>query len=218
MARAKGTQNRDYEQARAALASSILRAVLREGPSVSLHELAREAGVTIPTLKHYFGDRTNAIAAGLRTVRVDAAAYIASLADPGRLGLRSSLEKMMRELTSAWVAHGVGRVFSGGLAVGIDDEQAGPGYLDGVLEPTLAAVEARLRVHARREEIDVAPDDELALRSAALALLSPVVMALLHQHALGGTRCRPLDVERFTQHHLDRFRAAYAARRSRPAT
>jgi hypothetical protein len=34
------------------------------------------------------------------------------------------------------------------LAIGLRDASAGPAYLDGVLEPTLVAVEARLRAHA----------------------------------------------------------------------
>ncbi len=47
-------------------------------------------------------------------------------------------------------------------------------------------------------------------RVAALALLSPVLMALFHQHQLQGRRCRPLDLEVFIERRLDGFMKGYA--------
>lgn len=97
------------------------------------------------------------------------------------------------------------------------NEVVGPGYLDGVLEPTVMAVEARMSVHASRGETVFAADDALAVRTAALAFLSPILVALLHQHALAGTKCRPLDIDAFLSLHVKRFVASYARKRVRRA-
>ena len=209
MGRPPGTRNREYDQKRRDLLSRLLPAVVQAGGQISLHELARAADASIPTLKHYFGGRSGAVAAALRAVRESAATYIDAVADPGELDLAASLRKLALELAAAWVPFGVGALFAAGLSAGLGDGEAGPGYLDGVLEPTLHALEERLRVHARRGQIDLAPDDDLAIRAAAMAFLSPLLVALLHQHALAGARCRPLDVAAFVGLHTERFVRGY---------
>jgi AcrR family transcriptional regulator len=212
MGRPRGARNQDYEATKDALAGKLLGAVVRSGAQVSLHELAREADVAIPTLKHYFGDRSGAVAHALRSARKQGERYIAQVADPGALGLPASLSKVANDLAGAWVLFGVGRLFGQGLSAGLFDEVAGPGYLEGILEPTVLAMETRLRVHARRREARLDPDDELAVRTAALAFLSPLLVALLHQHGLSGTKCRPLPMERFVALHVERFVDAYGHR------
>lgn len=215
MGRTPGARNQDYEATREALARKALGAVVRSGAQVSLHELAREADVAIPTLKHYFGGRSGAVAEALRTVRKDAAQYIEDMSDPGPLGLAASLEKLASGLAAVWIPAGVGQVFTAGMAAGLFDETAGPGYLDGVLEPTVLAMEARLRAHARRGEARLDPDDELAVRTAALVFLSPLLVALIHQHGLSGTRCRPLPMKAFIEELVARFVAAYGTGEAR---
>ncbi len=216
MGRPLGARNVDYEQTREKLSSKVLEAVVKGGAQVSLHELAREAEVSIPTLKHYFGDRSGALAEALRSARSQASPYLVELSDPKKLGLTHSLKKVATDLASAWVPFGVGKVFSQGLSVGLFDSVAGPGYLDGVLEPTVLAMEARLKVHAFRKEIDLEPTNEFQVRTAALAFLSPLLVALIHQHGLGGTQCRPLDIDRFIEEHIRRFVAAYGPVGSAP--
>jgi AcrR family transcriptional regulator len=215
MGRRPGARNADYEATKNALAVKILRAVVRRGAQVSLHDLAREAEVSIPTLKHYFGDRSNAVAEALRTVRESAARYIATVADPGDRDLRGSLVALATGLAGAWVPAGVGQLFASGMSAGLFDEVAGPGYLDGVLEPTVLAMEERLRAHARRGEASLDPEDELSVRTAALAFLSPLLVALIHQHGLSGTKCRPLPVDAFIESLVGRFVAAYGPAVSR---
>jgi AcrR family transcriptional regulator len=214
MGRPPGTRNQGYDETRRALAGKALAAVVERGASVSSNDLARAAEVSIPTLKHYFGDRAGAVAEALRSVREGSADRIAAIADPGRLGLASSLRSLATGLAEVWVPAGVGQLFTAGMAAGFFDATIGPGYLEGVLEPTVLALEARLRVHARRGELDLEPDDELGLRTAALAFLSPVLVALLHQHGLSGTTCRPLPMKRFLALHVRRFVAAYGATRA----
>jgi AcrR family transcriptional regulator len=209
MGRRAGVRNQDYEATREALARKALGAVVAHGAQASLHDLARAAEVSIPTLKHYFGERSGAVAEALRTVKKDAAQYIATMADPGELGLEASFAKLARDLAMVWVPAGVGKVFQAGMAAGLFDEAAGPGYLDGVLEPAVLATEERLRVHARRGEADLDPEDDLAVRTAALAFLSPLLVALFHQHGLSGTRCRPLAMDAFIATYVARFAKAY---------
>lgn len=184
-------------------------AVLKFGAPCSLHDLARAAGVTIPTVKHYFKDRSTAIAEALRYVPPEARFYVSSTADPGRHGLASSLTAFAGALANAWIQHGVGRIFTAGLSAGLDDRVAGPGYLEGILEPTVLAFEERLRVHARRGEANLDPNDELDVRTAALAFLSPLLIALIHQHGLAGTTCRPLELEPFIERIVARYVRAY---------
>ena len=90
-------------------------------------------------------------------------------------------------------------------------EALGPAYIDHILEPTLAVVEQMLEIWRERGEVDV-PD----LRTAALGLLAPVVLAMLHQRGLGGVNCRPLDVDAFLDAHVDGFLRGYA--RTQPST
>ncbi|WP_433931533.1 hypothetical protein AB3662_44825 [Sorangium cellulosum] len=217
MGRRAGARNQDYEATREVIARKVLGAVVRRGAQASLHDLAREAEVSIPTIKHYFGDRSGAVAEALRTVRTSAAQYIATVAEPGDLGLRESLIGLGSSLAAAWVPTGVGQLFSAGMAAGLFDAVAGPGYLDGVLEPTVRAMEERLRVHARRGEARLDPEDELSVRTAALAFLSPLLVALIHQHGLSGTTCRPLPMQPFLEKLVDGFVAAYGHSEGRKA-
>lgn len=213
MGRKPGDKNRHHDATRTALAQRALGAVLEHGARVSLHELARTTDVSIPTLKHYFGDRSQVVAAALRSAKESGAPHLARLESPGTLPLEASVRAAVEEIAAAWVPF-IGRLFTAGMGAGLFDEHAGPGYLDGILEPTTQALEARLRTHAERGELAIAPSDGLGLRVAALQLLSPLVVALMHQHALGGTRCRPLDMDAFVRRHVDVYLRGYAVRKS----
>ncbi len=208
--RRRGARNPGYDERRRELAKSFLSAVVSHHGPPSLHELARVSDTSIPTIKHYFGDRAGAVAAALRSVQADAAPHLARVADPGRLGLGRSLHVAASDLVTAWVRFGVGAVFSAGMAAGLGEPSTGPAYLDGVLEPTVRAFEARLGVHASRGELDARPDDSASLRAAALAFVSPLLVALLHQEQLSGRACRPLDLRAFVDTHVRRFVRAWS--------
>lgn len=110
---------------------------------------------------------------------------------PSSRDLETSLVEFLLELVPAWRAFEVGRVFSAGLARGLQGAGAGPAYLDGVFEPTLVAVEAPLRSHGEEGALVVRADDAGGLRAAGLALVAPVVLALIHRRA--GLVVRPLS-------------------------
>jgi hypothetical protein len=81
----------------------------------------------------------------------------------------------------------------------------GPTFVNQFLEPMLVGFEAAIA--------DLQSSGHLAAgnaREAALELVSPVVLALLHQHTLSGSKCRPLDVDAFTVAHVKRFVKAWS--------
>jgi hypothetical protein len=94
-----------------------------------------------------------------------------------------------------------------GLAEGLRDPALGHAYLASALDPTLDAVATRLAAHQARGEMR----REVEPRHAALALLAPLVLACLHQDALGGRAAAPLDVAAFGAAHAAGFVRAYAA-------
>lgn len=211
MGRPIGSKNAEYARRRAALLDAAMPRLLADQGATSFNEIAAAVGVSVPTLRHYFADRPGLIAAALRHQQSRGAPHLARVAAPSSADLGTSLAQFLGELALAWRTFGVGRLFAGGLAMGLRDTAAGPAYLDGILEPTLVAVEARLRAHAEVGALRVAPDDAAGLRAAALSLLAPVVLALLHQDALGGAACRALDVPTYVQVHVDGFVRAYGA-------
>lgn len=207
--RKPGSRDAGYAQKRRELARKVRAQLVADRGAPSLHGLARATGTSIPTLKHYFGDFRGAVAAALRGVEEDAQVHFHALADPGEKSLEASLRFVAASLAHAWREHGVGALFAAGLAAGVGDDLTGPAYVDGVLEPTVQAIEQRLRVHAAREELVFSQVDELAVRAASLAFVSPLLVALLHQQELAGVRCRPLDLEAFARLHVERFVAGY---------
>jgi hypothetical protein len=130
---------------------------------------------------------------------------MAAQARPG--DVRASLLHFLKGFSMAWFKHGVGKMYASTLALGLGSKAVGPAYVNHVLEPMLQAGESLLRQHQERGELII--DD---VRHGSLMLLSPVVFGLLHQDSLGGAQCRPLDVPRFLETHVDAFLRAFPAR------
>ena len=82
------------------------------------------------------------------------------------------------------------------LALGLESEDRGPTFLTGLLEPVLEAAEQLLTAH-----VDAGDLPSCDVRAVALSLVSPVVLALLHQDDLGGAHTRHLDVEEYAAAH-----------------
>lgn len=205
MGRPPGRRSADYDEKRDALALAMAEAVLA-GREVSLAQLAESADVSVPTLKHYFGDREGALEAALAAAASLGAPHLDHLRRADEQAIRASLIGMLQYVVRGWSVGGVGELHAEALRHGLREPTLGPAYLGHVLEPMILAVEERLVRHAERGELTI--DDA---RVAALALLGPLVLGLLHQRQLGGHRTRPLDEDAFLERLVDGFLAGYAA-------
>lgn len=207
MGRPRGRLNADHDDKRAALAARIaehLVAGIDEPPS--LRELARWTDVSVPTLRHYFDDLDGALAAGFAAIAEGGRPWIARTADPGDAPLLVATRGLVR-MVLAGLREGVAELHASGLAIALGSPRLGPAYLEELLEPTILAVERRLAVHRARGEL--ADGD---LRTAALQLVAPLLLAALHQRNLGGDRTRPLDLDAWADAHADTFVRGWAAR------
>jgi AcrR family transcriptional regulator len=204
MARPTGSKDRDHDEKRAALLVRIGKHLSASLPDKSsLRDIAAAAGVTIPTLVHYFGSREGLLAALMEYQAGLGAPYLSIVAatdDPFHSSIRKLAHFILSGLVEARVVdlHAVGLVEASGSA------RLGPAYLEHLLEPTLQAVEARLASHVARGEMRDAD-----LRVAALCLVSPVLLAALHQCSLGGDQVRHLDLATLAHEVTDSFLLAY---------
>lgn len=200
VARTKGARNLDYDERRTALARQLSRGLQRgDAVPAALADLAATAGVSTTTLRHYFGDRDGVIAAVLETARLDAAGYIGAGADASGRPPEQSVPDLLLGVVLAWRQHGLDQLLTGALSVGLGSRTRGPAVVTELLEPLLAGTERLLVAHASSGQLPWL--DETAARAAALALVAPVLLALLHQDALRGRTVRPLDLEPFVREH-----------------
>ena len=210
MPRAKGVRNADYEVKRRELLDRMLPRFARlDQERPSLRQLAAAAEVTAPTLQHYFGDRTGVVAALLEEQRRRGEA---------RLGRASQAQgdfaASMRDFAHAVVtglqttaAVRLGDLMAASLCEGLGDPQVSPLALAYVIDPALDALVCRLGQHAARGEMI-----ETDLRAAALMLLSPLLLAVLHQDQMRGRDRRRIELRGLADEVSAAFVRAYAAR------
>ena len=206
MPRTTGATNKGFEERRRTLAEHLRRR-LADGAaaSPSFRDLAASAGVSVATLRHYFGPRDALIRAVMALHAPGAARHLEFLRTPGE-----TFEASLRS-AAAYVSLGlkqpvVAELHRMGLAEGLGRPEIGRTYLVEILEPMIEALEARFAAHmARGDMLSCAP------RPAALAFLSPIILAELHQGALGGEATRPLDLDAFRDAFCRGFQRAYQA-------
>jgi AcrR family transcriptional regulator len=204
MPRRTGAKDKDHDEKRDALLDRMgahLVAVLPRKPS--LRELASAAGVTIPTLNHYFGTREDVLEAVMERQSRLGRPYLEIVAQadlPFNASIRAVVDFLLHGLIEARVVD----LHASGIQEGTGSGRLGPAYLTRLLEPTIHALEERLRTHVERG--DMRPAD---IRIAALNLLSPIFLAALHQIPLDGARVRPLDSGAFTSELTEAFVLAY---------
>lgn len=208
MPRPKGSRDADHETKRRELLRRMsIRMMRREVARPSLRDLAAAAEVSVPTLRHYFGGRSDVVDA-----------ILAECLRLGRNGLDAqsqsdrpfaqSIEDYALALVRALQAPRdvrLGDVFAVSLAEGLLDAQISRSALEHIVDPTLAVLETRLRHHIDRGEMM-----ETDVRAAALMLVSPLLVACLHQEQLNGAAVRPLGLEALATTLGDAFVRAYA--------
>lgn len=205
MARPRGSRDRDYADKRSALlAAARSHLSAPEGRRASFRDLAAACGVSLPTLRHYFGDRRSLVAEIMAFALQEGERYLALAAQPSGAYAQSIADLV--GMISQGLSRGVLPLQVIGLGEGFADAKAGSAYLDHVLEPILTAITARLDVHVSRGEMR-----QVETRFAAIALLSPLLLAHLHQHALGGAADYPMPMASHDAALVDGFVRAYAA-------
>lgn len=206
MARTAGARNTHYEDRRNALIIKAReRLELQSGGAPSFRELALAAGVSVATLRHYFGSREELIRSVFAYYLLGAEKHLARASQTESGDLVAELTGVLQRIVIGWTRGNVGALHRIGLSEGLRNPATALHYLMDVLEPTLQALERRLDSY--REQGTVRADT--LPRHAALALLAPLVLALLHQIDLGGTRCRPLSLDDLIDQHVAMFVRAY---------
>jgi AcrR family transcriptional regulator len=204
--RTYGAKNADHETKRAQMVAAIAPVVLAAAPErPSLREMSKAAGVSVNNLRHYFGTREGLVEAVFEAMGVRGEPYIRRALGFTDLPVAIGLRMLVGQIVLGWTPEGLGGLHRSGISEGLGSESLGPAYIANILEPTVDVVERMLAIWRERGEVEV--ED---LRTAALGLLAPVVLALLHQRGLGGHRCRPLDFESYLDHHVAGFLRGYA--------
>ena len=193
MGRPSGTRSHDHEVRRTEILQRLAqRLVARDAMHASYRELGAAADVSISTLQHYFGRRADIVAAVLQHAEKSAVPHLAHMRAPeGRF--RESIEAALAYMRLGFERFGLGDTHALGLVEGMRDTAMGPMVVDCILEPSIDAITTRLEAHQARGEMR--PDVEA--RHAAIMLLAPVVLIMLHQHELGGAARHPADMDRF---------------------
>lgn len=206
MARRQGTRNARYEERRAELVARLrVRLEKRGAAPPSWRELAAAAGVSLSTLSHYFGRREDVVRAVMEHDLASGAEPLAIMAAPSG-PFAQSIADALQHMAEGFRYGGLGAMFARGLIEGLGHQTVGPAFLQSALEPTFAAVERRLQAHIDRGEMRVVDP-----RGPAVALVSPVLLAFLHQQELGGATVRPLDTEALIHEHGAAFVRAWRA-------
>lgn len=210
MPRAKGVKNADYEIKRRELLKRMLPRFARlDQERPSLRQLAAAAEVTAPTLQHYFGDRRGVVAALLEEHRRCGEARLKQASQPNgdfAGSMRDFAHGLVQEM-QATASVRLGDVMAASLCEALGDTHVSPLALTYVMDPAVDALVARLEQHAARGEMIQAD-----LRAAALMLLSPLLLAVLHQDQMGGRERRRIELRGLADEISSAFVRAYAAR------
>lgn len=193
----------DYETKRQALLDILEKRLVQIGPQASLSALAAAAKVSVPTLKHYFGNREEVICAVLDAGFKQGESFMA-VARTTDLPFDRSVFDLLMFVRQGFKRGRLGNLHVIGLCEGLHHLTLGPYYLDKTFNPTITATAERLDLHQSRGEMK-----SIDSQDAAICLISPLVMMLLHQNYLGGRKEHPIDLDQFCRTHSDSFVIAY---------
>lgn len=193
MARREGSRDTRYEARRAAMIEKLQSRLGEAGAThASWRELAAAAGVSLSTLSHYFGKRDDVVRAVMEAELVKGAEPLTIMATPSG-PFAMSIRDAVLHLVAGLSWGGLSRSYATGLVQSLRHPTLGPAFLGLSLEPTLQAVETRLQAHIDRGEMHG------NARTGAIMLISPLLVAFLHQNELGGQTTRPLDLDSFAE-------------------
>lgn len=206
MVRPTGTRSPDFERKRDALLTLLAdRLGAPDGHVAGMRALAEAAGVTYPTLRHYFGSRSGILMALFEKRFAEGRPYLSQMAHTP-LPFAQSIAEAVAFVMGAASQPEFMTMHEIGLREGLNTKGIGSGYLGAIFEPTLRAIEARLQHHMAQGEMR-----QVDARTAALVLLSPLLLGALHQHSLEGAAFRPLSMQDFADQLTDTFVRAYGS-------
>jgi len=206
MARTKGKRNSDYDQVRRELIDKVRWRLAEENATgASLRELALAAGVTIPTIRHYFGTRDALVEAVMRD-NLELGRETIAVLNLAPEDFAVSVKEAVQHIADGFRYGRVGEIVSIGLIEGLRNRKIGPFCIDSVLEPALQALQARFEKHVASGQMRACN-----ARHAAIGLFAPIVLAFLHQHELSGAKEFPLQLDSFLNDHVEGFVRAYRA-------
>ena len=174
-----------------------------------MRELAAAADVSVPTLKHYFADREGVV----RAVMEDELASGSETNGPLEIAatpsgpFAQSVRDLLQHADEGFEYGGLTDSHAVGLAEGGRSAALGADYLRLALDPTIKAFADRLRAHQANGEMRADAD----ARVAAVQLLSPLVIARLHQDRFGGRGTSPIDLSAMLDQQAKAFVRGYAA-------
>lgn len=166
-------------------------AIAERNAPVSLRQFAIRAGVSEPTLRHFFNDRQGVVIAIIEYFAEGARDFLTLSAEAGA-DLKSSVAGYADLAMQGADTEFFAQAHAFALVESIHDPEVARAYLDKIIEPSLQAIEARLRPGA---DPDGANPDRV--RHAAISLYAPVLIAVLHQRLLRGDEARPLNMSTF---------------------
>jgi AcrR family transcriptional regulator len=207
MGRPPGSRSDDYEEKRSALAHSVYKALI-EDAHVSFSGMAERAGVSRPTMAHYFGDRNGAVQAALSAAAHDGRRFHGLIVSMNTDHPEHTLSLLLTLIIAGWRDHGVGNLHGVGIQAGLADTETAHCYLGEILDPLTESVQHLLERMIQEGHLRHAQP-----RQGALQLLGPVVVALLHQNGLKGRLTAPLDEEALARETARGFLAAYGTAR-----
>lgn len=200
--RTRGALNQSHQQKRERILAKIHKDIANQGlESFGMRQFARSAGTSVNTLQHYFGTQHELTAALFERIHQSGSAYTQAVPLLARLPVKEALVELLSQIVGAWRPGALQHLHRLGIHLGLGDPKVGSLYIDNVLEPTLQAVETLLLAFQKSGALSKTMNP----RFASLALMSPILLALLHQNDLEGRRCRPLDLNALVDAHAKAF-------------
>jgi len=204
MGRIKGSLSKDHADKREALLQKLHEHVEKgDAIGLGLRNIAEVMGVTVPTVRHYFGSRRGAVQALLETYLRAGEPHMAIMRQP--VGeFPESIRAATEFLVEGFEMSPLPQIHSFGLAEGFSDQEIADSYVKDLLESALSAIGDRLKVHMDRDEMM-----EIDPRIAAIYFISPILMSFLHQCGLNGKNTYPTDLKALARGHAEAFIRAY---------
>lgn len=141
-----------------------------------MRQFAIRAGVSEPTLRHFFSDRQGVVVAILEHLAAQASGWLARMSEPVD-NPAEGLNAFASAAQNDDVANLFTRAHSFALVEAIHDPVVARAYRRTMIDPSLAAIERRIG----------------GAKPPAFAFYASMLLAILHQGPLGGAAEAPLD-------------------------